>query len=330
MATEPADRRAARPARHARRAPSRADVRRYLREFLSDPRVIDLPAPLRALLLARRDPARAPARTRPRPTAKIWTRPGSPLLVHSEALRARRSRRALGASCAVALGMRYGAAAHRRRAAPRSRERGVRAAGRVAALPAVLDGGDRLGARARLRSGLRRAASSACIALGPFYDDAGLRARLARRRARRRSQASAPDHVLFCYHGLPERQIRAADPTGATASRRADCCDALGAAQPPLLPRAVLRDHAALGAALGAAPRPHSTAFQSRLGRTPWIEPYTDVELPGCARRGRAARSRCCARRSSPTASRRSRRSASARARSGARSAARSCCWCRA
>ena len=87
-------------------SPATRDVRRYLREFLSDPRVLDLPALRRWLLLQlvilpRRPRASAAA------YRSIWTPSGSPLLVHSRAL-AEGVARELGPGFAVELGMRYG------------------------------------------------------------------------------------------------------------------------------------------------------------------------------------------------------------------------------
>ena len=99
-----------------------------------------------------------------------------------------------------------------------------------------------------------------------------------------------PDHVLFSFHGLPERHMRKSDPTGAHCLARADCCDAQVAGEPPLLPGAVLRHRAGAGAAARArGGRSGRCRFQSRLGRTPWIKPYTDVVLPELAREGREA-----------------------------------------
>jgi protoporphyrin/coproporphyrin ferrochelatase len=87
-------------------APETAAVRRYLREFLSDPRVLDLAAPARwallELLILPTRPARSAEAYR-----KVWTKEGSPLLVHCQTLAARLED-ALGRQWAVALGMRYG------------------------------------------------------------------------------------------------------------------------------------------------------------------------------------------------------------------------------
>src|SRR5690606_25957683 len=96
-----------------------------------------------------------------------------------------------------------------------------------------------------------------------------------------------PDHVLFSYHGLPERQIRKSEgAAGHCLAADDSCCAALG-------PRnafcyraqsfATTRD---LVARLELDPARVSTAFQSRLGRTPWIKPYTDEVLTTLAKSG--------------------------------------------
>src|SRR5438105_4147396 len=87
-------------------APTAGAVRRYLREFLGDPRVIDLPAPLRWLLL---NLVILPVRPRASAEAyrKVWTEEGSPLLVHSRRL-AEAVADALVGEFVVALAMRYG------------------------------------------------------------------------------------------------------------------------------------------------------------------------------------------------------------------------------
>ena len=87
-------------------SPRRTDVRRYLREFLGDPRVLDIPAPLRALLLYGvilpfRPRAAADA------YAKIWSAEGSPLLANGRALQ-RALAGQLGDDYRVELAMRYG------------------------------------------------------------------------------------------------------------------------------------------------------------------------------------------------------------------------------
>jgi ferrochelatase len=82
--------------------------------------------------------------------------------------------------------------------------------------------------------------------------------------------------VLFSYHGVPERHVTKSDPTGAHCLASDTCCDAIVHAN-----RYCYRAHCyettrRLAAALEIPDDQRSVGFQSRLGRTPWIRPYTD------------------------------------------------------
>jgi ferrochelatase len=259
-------------------APRPREVRAYLREFLSDPRVIDIPALPRKLLL---EAVILP--TRPRRTAaayaKVWSDAGSPLLVHGEALRAALEQR-LGASWAVALGMRYGRPSLDT-ALRRLEERGVR---EVIALPlfpqySTAATGSALAAlfEAPAAGRLHRVR-----ALRPFYDDPGFIATWRDIAAPALAEFRA-DHVLFSYHGLPERQIRAADPTRGHCLVGADCCTRPHTAHATCYRAQCYATTEALVAALGLDAAHTSTSFQSRLGRTPWLRPFTDHVLPELA-----------------------------------------------
>ena len=258
------------------------DVRRYLREFLSDPRVIDLPAPLRwALLRLFILPFR------PRATAaayaKIWTSEGSPLRVHSEHLRRALAER-LGPSYRVELGMRYG------------RPDIVSALGRLAragvkslvVLPlfpqfAVASTGS---AVARVRAQVERDGHPFALdVVEPFYAHPEFIGALAERTAPELARFE-PDHVLMSYHGLPERHIRRGDTGGRHCLARPDCCDAILAANRNCYRAQCFATARALGRALRLAPERYGVSFQSRLGRSPWIRPYTDHVLPELASRG--------------------------------------------
>jgi ferrochelatase len=122
--------------------------------------------------------------------------------------------------------------------------------------------------------------------LPPFFDEPGFVGAWAAV-AREPLAAFRPDHVLLSYHGLPERQIRKSDPTGGHCLSRPDCCDAPGAALPRCYRAQCTATSRALVAALGLEPGSWSMAFQSRLGRTPWIRPYTDERLDELAASGR-------------------------------------------
>jgi protoporphyrin/coproporphyrin ferrochelatase len=264
------------------RSPRPGDVRAYLTEFLSDPRVLDMPAllrwPLVHLVIA---PFRAPRSAEL--YRKIWGPEGSPQLVHGEALAAALEAE-LGASHSVRLGMRYG------QPSLESALGSLIAAGaeRIVAVPlfpqyASSSLGSGLEKLFALAGGLNNVPPIA--ALGEFYDAPGFIAALAEV-ARPRLAAFRPDHVLFSYHGLPERHVRASDRSGSHCLRSPDCCNAIGFANARCYRAQCLATTRALVAALGLAPGSHSFAFQSRLGRDRWIQPYTDARLPELARSG--------------------------------------------
>jgi ferrochelatase len=263
-------------------APEPSAVRRYLREFLSDPRVLDVPAPLRwlvlnALILPRRPRASAAA------YRAIWSADGSPLAVHSRALAAALAAE-LGAGFTVELGMRYGEPSLE---AALARLRTARA-GRVRVLPlypqyAASSTGSAFARVAELAAG---AWDPPALELMPaFYDDPGFLAAWTEV-ARAPLAGFAPDHVLFSFHGLPERQIRKSDPTGGHCLSRSDCCDAPGPALARCYRAQCAATARALAGSLALPPASWSLSFQSRLGRTPWIRPYTDEVLPALAARG--------------------------------------------
>jgi len=259
------------------RSAATGDVRRYLREFLMDPKVLDMPAPLRWLLV---NLVIAPFRA-PRSAAlyrNIWGPDGSPQLVHGLALRDALAAK-LGAGYAVELGMRYqepslAGALERLRA---------RGAERLIAQPLFPQWADSSFGSAEAR--LRELAPRAPRVLPEFFAEPGFVAALAAVTAPALA-AFRPDHVLFSYHGLPERHMRAADPTGRHCLASPDCCAALVAANARCYRAQCFATTRALAAELGLAAEAHSLAFQSRLGRDPWIKPYTDVRLPELAAAG--------------------------------------------
>jgi len=239
-------------------APEERAVRRYLAEFLSDPRVIEIPGVawkpiLHGIIL----------RTRPKKSAEaynqIWTNEGSPLRViarrQAEALR----KRLPGVS--VHYAMRYGhpgiasaieamieEGCTRILAAPLYPQ--YCAATTATANDAVF------GALARLRW------QPAVRTLPPYYDDPlhieALRANLSRQLA---ALDFEPDRLLLSFHGMPQRTLDLGDPYHCHCQKTARL----------------------LGEALG---REVDIAFQSKFGRAKWLEPATDVTLAGYPGKG--------------------------------------------
>jgi ferrochelatase len=96
----------------------------------------------------------------------------------------------------------------------------------------------------------------------------------------------SPDHVLFSFHGLPERHLRKADVSGNHCFASAGCCDAIGPENRACYRAQSYATARGLAQRLQLTRENHSVSFQSRLGRTPWIQPFTDVVLPELARKG--------------------------------------------
>ena len=263
-------------------APETGAVRRYLHEFLGDPRVLDIPPLGRAALLYGVIHPFRPQRSA-EAYRKIWMKEGSPLLVYGNALRDR-LRDALGPGWVVELGMRYQSPSLRS-AIEKLRAQGVREVSVVPLYPqyASSSTGSSLEEMYKLVGEAWNV--EALRVLPPFFDrpafldafaDVG-RPVLAEAR---------PDHVLFSFHGLPERQVKKSDPTGADCLQRADCCDVDVPANRWCYRRQCFFTAQALAQRLGLPSGAWTVTFQSRLGRTPWIRPYTDLVIPELAAKG--------------------------------------------
>lgn len=257
-------------------APTTPAVRRYLAEFLSDPRVIDINPLARALLLhliiLRTRPAKSAAAYR-----AIWdpTR-GSPLLFHSQDLAAGVQAR-LGGSWRVELAMRYG------RPSIASALDKLHGVDRIVVLPLFPQY-----AASSSATAIARTMELASIGwdvphldfVPAFHAEPGFLAAW-EEVARPALAAARPDHVLFSFHGLPERQIKKSDAEG-RCLQAADCCDR---PHPGCYRNQCYQTARALADRLGITE--YTVCFQSRLGRTPWITPHTDVLLDELARAGK-------------------------------------------
>ena len=265
------------------RAPRTREVRRYLREFLSDPRVLDMPAPLRWLTL---ELAILPFRPRrsAEQYAKIWTRLGSPLLVLSRAL-AEKVQRRLGDSADVELAMRYGSPSIPDALASFMR-RGVRRIVVFPLYPQYSSAATGSSLEAVFRAAAREWNVPQLAVVPPFFDDPRYIDCFAEA-AESCIREVEPERVFFSFHGLPQRQIRKSDRGAAHCLRSADCCER---ASPDVLGDCYRAQCFAtarlLAERVGVPIERRIVCFQSRLGRTPWIEPFTDVEVRQTARRG--------------------------------------------
>ena len=248
------------------------DVRRYLREFLMDANVLDIPFLSRLLivnlLILPLRPGRSAEAYR-----KIWTPEGSPLVVISHkvtaALRAR-------VGLPIELAMRY---------QKPSIEKGLRAllakqVDEILVIPLyphyALSSYETV--VLKVRGVLARIGPQVRLRLvPPFFDEADyVRALVASATPYLRQPH---DYLLFSFHGLPERHLRKTDPTRSHCLARPDCCQVSHVAHQTCYRAQAFRTVQAFVAAGGIPAGQYGVAFQSRLGRDPWLKPYTDLEL---------------------------------------------------
>jgi ferrochelatase len=263
-------------------SPRTGDVRRYLREFLSDPRVLDIGAIPRWLLL---NLLILPFRPRAsgRAYEKIWTERGSPLRFHGEDL-VKKVQRRCGEGVVALLAMRYGNPSIEHAMARFRRE----AVDRIVVFPLYPQY-----SAAATGSSIERVFTLASQAwnvpslqvVPPFYDhnafiDAcvGVAAPVFRE--------AAWEKVVFSFHGLPERHCIKSDDTGTHCLKSPGCCDRIVEANRNCYRAQCYATARALAEGLGVPEDRFIVCFQSRLGRSPWIRPYTDEVVVDLAKGG--------------------------------------------
>jgi len=258
------------------------DVRRYLAQFLMDPRVIDVAWPLRALLVHG-----VILRTRPRRSAEayrqIWTERGSPLLFHGEDLRDALQDE-LGPDVRVRLAMRYQNPSVQA-ALERLADDGVDDVVVVPLFPqysasawaAAYDEVVRVAGRMRNTPNLRFVPA--------FYDRPEFLDAVAAV-ARPHLDAFGADRVLMSFHGLPEKHVRDSDTSGGMhCLQKHDCCAAITAQNRFCYRAQCFATARGLATRLGLGDDDYDVAFQSRLTKR-WIQPFTDDLLDRLPQQG--------------------------------------------
>lgn len=250
-------------------SPSPRDVGRYLREFLMDPLVIDLPWITRFPLV---QGIIVPFRSRSSAKLyeRIWTKAGSPLLVLSQELH--RAVAAKFPEVPVELAMRYGSPSLRS-AFDRLKGKPLK---KLVVFPLYPQYS--LAATKSSEVATRQAARQAgftgdLIFVPPFYDDKDFLAAFANRIAQTLGEAPW-DQLVFSYHGLPERQVKRSAPSACEFSEA--CCARITEKNRDCYRAQCFETSRQLAALLNIPEAKYTTAFQSRLGRTPWIRPYSD------------------------------------------------------
>jgi len=260
-------------------SPSVPDVRRYLREFLMDGRVLDVNWLLRFCIVHF-----AILPSRPKHSAEayhaIWTPAGSPLVVTSRNVQAKLQGRV---SVPVELAMRY-----QNPSIPdvvRSLARkGADEVLLIALFPHYAMSSFQTAVE-RVREVAKALAPQMRLQVqAPYFEEPGYIGALAGSAAEYLQRPY--DHLLFSFHGVPERHLRKSDPTGRHCLSGPNCCTTPSPAQATCYRAQCFRTVAAFVKQAGVPEGKYSIAFQSRLGRDPWLKPYADQELARLAERG--------------------------------------------
>jgi protoporphyrin/coproporphyrin ferrochelatase len=260
-------------------SPSVADVRRYLREFLMDGRVLDAPWLVRFCIVHL---AILPFRPKHSAEAyqKIWTPAGSPLVVTSRTVQAKLQQRV---NVPVELAMRY-----QNPSIPDAvhslASKGVDEVLLIPLFPHYAMSSFETAVERVKRVAAALAPQLRIQVQPPYFDEPGYMSALV---GSAQDYLRRPyDHLLFSFHGLPERHLRKSDPTSRHCLVMENCCATPSPAHATCYRAQCFKTVAAFVKQAGVPEGRYSIAFQSRLGRDPWLKPYTDHELPRLAQCG--------------------------------------------
>jgi ferrochelatase len=262
-------------------APTPKAVKPYLDEFLMDERVIDVPPLLRNLLVRG-----IILNFRPKKSAEayrsIWWDEGSPLLVLSERLQTAVQAQT---DLPVGLGMRYGQPSIHSAVGQMCEQHPHLEELLLVPLYPHYAMSSYETVVVKAREVVEAHFSHLKMKVLPaFYHREEYQKLLAE--SIRPSVEKGVDHLLFSYHGVPERHIRKGDITGAHCLKVANCCDKCSPAHDHCYRHQTLATTEAVAQHLGLAPDQYSSSFQSRLGSDPWLQPFTDKTVGALARKG--------------------------------------------
>ncbi|MGL4632141.1 MAG: ferrochelatase [Leadbetterella sp.] len=262
-------------------SPNTPDVRKYLRQFLTDGRVIDIPAVFRWLLVnGIIAPFRAPKSAKV--YKELWTDKGSPLKIYGLE-NERDLQEALGDRYIVKLAMRYQTP---------SMESGMQffqksGIDRLVIIPlfpqyASASTGSVYEEVFRIMKDWQVMPEVSFV--NYFYDRQKLIDVFAAN-AQKHLATKTYDHIVFSYHGLPQRQIRKGD-IHKDVCKFGSCCESIRPENQHCYRAQCFETTRLLVKKLGLKEGTYTTSFQSRLGRDPWIQPYTDELIKDLRKQG--------------------------------------------
>jgi ferrochelatase len=262
-------------------SPTPKDVKPYLDEFLMDERVIDVPNWLRNIIVRG-----IILQTRPKKSAKayqkIWWDKGSPLVVISERF-TNKVREKL--QIPVALGMRYGSMTIKN-ALGELHDQGVDQVLLVPLYPHYAMSSFETVVVKTMREQQKYFPGIQLTTLPAFYGNTGYIRVLSESIAAGLKDFDY-DHILFSYHGIPERHIRKSDPTKFHCRIDGQCCQTNSVAHHTCYRHQCYEMTKKVKLYLGLPDDKVSVSFQSRLPNDPWLKPYTDYEFERFPKEGK-------------------------------------------
>lgn len=267
-------------------SPEVPDVKKYLAQFLDDPRVIDLPTLGRRLLLYGIILPFRPKRSA-KAYRKIWLAEGSPLVIHTKNL-AQKLKTKLQGKFQIEWGMRYGTP---------SIEQGVNnllelGCTEITLVPlypqyASSSTGTALEVVYKYLGSLWNVPAITLKQLPPFYNHEKYIEVLSSSIDKELKNNPSLDHLLFSYHGLPHRHIQKSEVCKNTCLKpEYSCCETISQANAYCYRAQCIATTKAVAQILNLKPDFYSTSFQSRLGRQPWILPNTSEIIPMLPKKG--------------------------------------------
>lgn len=263
-------------------SPEVPDVRKYLREFLMDGRVIDIPFWRRWILVnGLIAPFRASKSSHE--YKKLWTAQGSPLLVYGQKLR-QRLQDSLGDEYKVVLGMRYQNPSIKKGLAE-FKDSGIE---KLIVLPlypqyASASTGSTI---EKVFDELKAWETYPAVNVVSQFHEHPLFLDAFAEIGRGCMKRETYDHFLFTYHGLPQRQILKSSCAG-YCQLNEKCCSVYHAKNRYCYRAQCYATTRALVKILGINEAQYTVSFQSRLGKDPWIKPYTDEVIAALAGQGK-------------------------------------------
>lgn len=261
-------------------SPTAKDVKPYLDEFLMDERVIDVNPVLRNIIVRG-----IILNTRPKRSAeaysKIWWEEGSPLIVISKRFMAKVKQKV---DLPVALGMRYGSMSIKE-GLQELKEKGVDEVFLVPLYPQYAMSSYETVVVKAMEVQAEFFPEMQLTTLPAFYSNPDYIKILSKSIAEG-LKGFDYDHILFSYHGIPERHIKKSDPTKSHCKLDGKCCQTNSVAHHTCYKHQCLDTTELVKKELGLPEEKVSSSFQSRLGSDPWLQPFTDKEFERLPKEG--------------------------------------------